>query len=182
MSIPDLEQLRFPVGRFSRPTDPSEDEIRSWIDTISAFSDKLKEITSGLSEEQLNWTYRPDGWMIRQVVHHCADSHMNSFIRYKLALTENQPTIRPYEEAMWAELDDTLRADIQYSLDLLDALHKRWTVLLNSLGASDWSRTFIHPEHGTKTSLAQNTALYAWHCNHHLAHIEQAIKYQGSFE
>ncbi|MFT4524048.1 MAG: hypothetical protein ACI85F_000189 [Bacteroidia bacterium] len=131
------------------------------------FPQRLRNFTKNLSVDQLNLTYRPDGWSIKQVVHHCADSHMNSIIRFKLTLTEDDPEIRPYYEGRWAELVDGKDDDISYSLQLINAVHNKWVNLLNSLSAEDMEREFIHPEHGQRFSIAENIGIYAWHCNHH---------------
>lgn len=177
----DIEKLKFPIGKFQFENDFDEHKIENWINTISEFPEKVKKTTYNLSTEQLNWKYRPNGWMIKQVVHHCADSHMNSFIRFKLALTENFPTIRPYYEDRWAELVDSLDNDLSDSITLLKGLHSKWVKLLSSLNNEDLIKEFVHPEHGTKISLAENIAFYAWHCEHHLAHIHQAIKSEGKY-
>jgi uncharacterized damage-inducible protein DinB len=123
----------------------------------------------GLSEQQLETPYRDGGWTVRQVVHHVADSHVNSYVRFKLAMTEEEPTIKPYMEDRWAELADS-KSPVEVSLSLLDSLHKRWNLLLRSFQSSDWQRTFRHPEMGLLT-LDQTLALYSWHGRHHVAHI-----------
>ncbi|MDB5272915.1 MAG: hypothetical protein JWO58_1282 [Chitinophagaceae bacterium] len=162
---------KFPIGEFHAPAILTSDLLNGYIHDISSFPLRLKEAVAGLSDQQLDTPYRPDGWTIRQVVHHCADSHMNSLIRFKLALTEDQPTIKPYYEERWAELADSKKLDISPSLLLLEGLHRRWTVLLNALTKEELSRTFVHPEHGKIFRLDENIGVYAWHCNHHLAHI-----------
>ena len=124
-----------------------------------------------LSDEQLNTPYRPEGWTIRQVVHHCADSHMNALIRFKLALTEDTPTVKPYLEDRWSELPDSKSTRIDSSIKILEGVHERLSLLLKSLTQSDLEREFIHPEHGRKILVKENIGLYAWHCDHHLAHI-----------
>lgn len=177
----DNDQLRFPVGKFVAPDTIRPSDIEFWISEITHFYDQLKTITKGLSVAQLNWQYRPQGWTIKQVVHHCADSHMNSFIRFKLALTEENPTIRPYYEDRWAELSDGLDNDIDDSLLLLAALHRKWSKLLKQLTPVQLEKTFVHPESGETFTLKENIGIYAWHCRHHLAHIKQAIAYQGTF-
>lgn len=178
----DLENLKFPIGKFNKPDPITTAHTEQWIDDIAAFPNKVKTLINGLSDDQLSWVYRPGGWNIRQVVHHCADSHMNSFIRFKLSLTEDQPTIKPYDEAAWATMPDTTVTDPLISLQLLEALHARWVVLLRHLEAHELERTFIHPEHGRQFTVAVNIGIYAWHCNHHRAHIEQALKYEGTFD
>lgn len=178
---PNLQTLRFPIGKFQRPKNPTEIQIRQWIGDIERFPELISEITKDLSNEQKNQRYRPGGWTIKQVVHHCADSHINSMIRYKLALTEDSPTIKGYYEDRWAELPDSLDDDLSDTISLITALHSRWTKLLKSLTTAQFKRDFIHPESGRKTTLEENTALYAWHCNHHLAHIRQALDANGKY-
>jgi len=166
-----VDNLKFPIGKHIAPPVLTPELLNSYIQDIESFPQRLKQEVQGLNDQQLDTLYRPDGWSIRQVVHHCADSHMNSLIRFKLALTEDQPTIKPYYEERWAELADSKTLDILPSLLLLEGLHQRWTVLLKSLTKEELSRTFIHPEHGKKFRLDENLGVYAWHCNHHLAHI-----------
>lgn len=177
----DLETLKFPIGHFAKPDLITENDIENWIETIEIFPSKLKNTVSNLSAEELNWKYRPEGWKIKQVVHHCADSHMNSLIRFKLALTEDNPIIKPYEEGKWAELIDGNCDDISASLLILEGIHARWTMLLKSFKASDLAKTFVHPESKKTYELKEIIGLYAWHCNHHFAHIEQALMYKGKF-
>lgn len=165
------DKWRYPIGTFAKPDIFSKEIMMHYIQTIADFPDKLKKEVLHLTEAQLNTPYRFEGWTIRQVVHHCADSHMNAFIRCKLALTENQPVIKPYQEDRWAELTDSKNMPIDPSLIFLDALHTRWVVLLQSLTEEDFERAFVHPEHGKTIQLKENTGMYAWHCNHHLAHI-----------
>ena len=166
-----LAQFKYPIGKFEKPEIITKDILLNWISDISTFPSRLIAEVNKLTDEQLDTQYRPDGWTIRQLVHHCADSHMNSLTRLKLALTENQPTIKPYFEERWAELIDTKNMPIQPSLKMIEGIHERWTVLLNNLSESDYSKIFIHPEHGKEFRIDENIGLYAWHCNHHLAHI-----------
>lgn len=168
---PDLERVRYPLGRFDPPAVPLSPETRErLIDEIAAAPSALREAVEGLSDAELDTPYRPGGWTVRQVVHHVPDSHMNSYVRFKLTLTEDHPTIRTYDETAWGELADARTADIGPSLALLDALHERWTGWLRTLGPDDWARVLEHPEMGTLT-LDQLLALYAWHGRHHVAHI-----------
>ncbi len=171
-----LENLKYPIGKFEIPASFNKESIEQWISTIREFPQKIQNEITSLSEAELEQQYRPEGWTIRQVVHHCADSHMNSFIRFKLALTEDVPTIKPYEENIWAELEDSKNLDVNISVNLLFALHQRWVVLLNSFVEKDWEKKFRHPETNQLIDLKTNLAIYAWHCNHHLAHIQQAKK------
>ncbi len=167
--------LKYPVGKFRRPEKLTEERRESGIRTIAETPARLSAAVGGLTAAQLDTPYRPGGWTVRQVVHHLPDSHMNSYIRFRLALTENEPTIKPYDEARWAELADAKSAPIEPSLALLDNLHERWVVLLRSLSPADWSRTFRHPEMGLMT-LEQNLALYDWHGRHHVAHITSSTR------
>jgi hypothetical protein len=176
-----LDSLRYPIGKFVKPATITSAQMEEWIEAIAQFPEALASEVAGLSEAELRWPYRLEGWTIQQVVHHCADSHMNCLMRFKLALTEDQPTIRPYEEALWAQLADTTESPIAWSLQLLDGLHKKWVFLLKKMTEEDFERTFIHPEHGKSFSLKEALGMYAWHSNHHLAHVRQAKKHQGKF-
>lgn len=163
--------LRYPVGRFEFGEETLSEERRDeLIKQIEATPARLREAVSGLTAEQLDTPYRPGGWTVRQVVHHLPDSHLNSYVRFKLALTEREPTIKPYDEAAWADLEDSVATPVEVSLGLLESLHSRWVVLLRSLAPEDLARTFRHPELGS-VSLGKNIALYAWHGRHHVAHI-----------
>ena len=174
-----LEQLRFPTGRFTPPADYSEATRLALIDEIAALPKQLRDATDELTDEQLDTRYRPEGWTLRQVVHHLADSHMNAYIRFKLAITEDNPTIRPYFEARWAELPDGKIDPIDLSLDILDAVHRRWVIVLHNMEAADFERTYVHPEYGKVIPMNENLAMYAWHCRHHLAHITECVKRNG---
>ena len=169
----NLEALKFPVGKFVKPESITKEIINSAITEIENFPNLVKEEIQNLNESDLQLKYRPDGWTISQVVHHCADSHINSYVRFKLALTENLPTIKPYEESFWAELPDSKLSPF-VSLKLLEALHERWVFILKSLSDEDLNKEFIHPEQSEKISLKENILIYSWHCQHHLAHIRQA--------
>jgi uncharacterized damage-inducible protein DinB len=164
-----MTDLQYPVGRFTLPESSTAEQRQQWILEIARTPQEFRAAVSGLSEEQLDTPYRPGGWTVRQVVHHVPDSHMNAFIRFKLALTEDQPTIKPYDEARWATLADAALA-IEPSLDLLEALHIRWVRLLQTMSELDYQRTFMHPESGA-WRLDQYLAQYAWHGRHHTAHI-----------
>lgn len=171
-----LEQLKYPIGKFEKPKIITKDILAKWISEISTFPTKLTDEVNHLTDRQLDTQYRPDGWTIRQVVHHCADSHMNSLTRLKLTLTEDQPTIKPYYEDRWAELIDAKNMPINPSLKMLEGIHERWTVLLNNMTEEQYERIFIHPEHGKTFRVDENIGVYAWHCNHHLAHITETKK------
>jgi uncharacterized damage-inducible protein DinB len=165
-----MEDLRFPVGRFERPSSLTSDQRRLAIDTIAAAPARLRDAVRGLDDRQFDTPYRPDGWTVRQVVHHVPDSHANAFIRFKLALTEDTPTIKPYDESAWATLADARTTPIETSLTLLDALHDRWVRILEAMSPDDFKRTLMHPENGMMT-LDQLLAMYEWHSKHHVAHI-----------
>jgi hypothetical protein len=170
--------LRYPVGKFHAPKNISEDDRAQWIDEIVRLPGQLAGAVSGLNERQLDTPYRPGGWSIRQVVHHLPDSHMNSYVRVRLALTEDCPTIKPYAEDRWAELADATRGPVDLSLSLLAALHARWVILFRSLGDPEFARTMHHPEHGA-VRLDRLLAMYAWHGRHHLAHITNLKRRSG---
>ena len=166
---------RYPIG----PFDPASISIprEERINDIRTFPVQVKDFLDNLPEDGLNYTYRPDGWTVRQVVHHCADSHMNALIRFKLALTEDRPQILPYKQPEWAQLPDTRLADISASVLLLRGLHDRWTVLLENMSDADYQRVFIHPEHPLRIfSLDLALAQYSWHSRHHLAHLKLALE------
>jgi len=167
----ELEDVRYPIGHYEKPAEFTSEILENYIAEIHTFPKRLAEAVQHLSEEQLDTPYRPDGWTIRQVVNHCSDSHMNAIIRHKLALTEENPVIRPYFEDRWAELPDSKMMPIAPALMLLEGLHARWVVLLKGLTKAELQRTFVHPEHNKAFTLAESIGLYAWHCNHHLAHI-----------
>jgi len=169
----NLEQLKYPIGKFQKPITITEKTLAQWIADIAEFPAKLKNEVSKLTDGELDSPYRPEGWTIRQVVYHCADSHMNSLIRFKLALTEEVPTIKPYKEDQWAQLSDA-QMPVAPSLQLLEALHSRWVNLLSSLTEQELSRCYYHPEQQKEIDLKTTIGLYAWHCNHHLAHVRQA--------
>lgn len=173
-----MPDLNYPIGKFERPAAATEADRTRWISQIEALPGELREALAGLTEAQLEIPYRPGGWTSRQVVHHVADSHMNSFLRFRLALTEDEPTIKPYDQGAWGELVDTRKAPVEWSLAILEAVHKRWVMLLNSMGEREFERTFRHPELGVLT-LNVNLALYAWHGRHHTAHVLGVKKQQG---
>ena len=170
--------LQYPVGRFDWRTKPGDAERRKAIDEIAVLPAAMRKAVHGLTEEQLNTPYRPGGWTVRQVAHHVPDSHLNAYVRFKLALTEDRPTIKPYDEKRWAELPDTVHTPIAISLALLEALHERWVVLLRSLEPKDFSRTIVHPASG-EMDLDKLVSHYAWHGRHHVAHITSLRQRMG---
>lgn len=178
MTASATTDLRYPVGRFQRPESLDEAERRRAIDAVAAAPTQLRAAVAGLTDVQLDTPYRPDGWTVRQVVHHVPDSHMNAYVRFKLALTEDEPTIKPYDEARWAELADTRETPVESSLALLDRLHDRWVRLLRSMSADDFARRLRHPEMGVQR-LDQVLALYDWHGRHHVGHVTSLRERMG---
>jgi len=169
---------RFPMGRFEKPASLAASEREPLIEIIEACPAQLRNAVAGLTPAQLGTPYREGGWTVRQVIHHVPDSHMNAYVRFKLALTENEPTIKPYDEAAWARLHDTAETPPEVSLALLENLHKRWVVLMRGISEAGWKRQFVHPELG-KTVLETYLALYAWHGRHHVAHVTELRKRMG---
>jgi hypothetical protein len=167
METPDL---RYPVGKFKFPDPVSAADRTKFIEEIAETPARLRAAVAGLSDSQLDTPYRPEGWTVRQVVHHVPDSHFTSYSRFKLALTEDEPTVRPFAEDRWAELPDGKSGPVEVSLRMLECLHSRWIALLRSIAEPDWKRTFIHTDLG-RVRLDQNAALYAGHGRHHVAHI-----------
>jgi uncharacterized damage-inducible protein DinB len=164
-----MNDPRYPIGKW--PKEPfTLEHKKQWIDDVAAAPSRLRAAVEGLSAQQLDTPYRDGGWTVRQVVHHVPESHMNAYIRFKLARTEDVPTIKPYAEDLWAKLEDVPKTPIEVSLALLDNLHERWVILLKSLSDQDFARKFRHPEIGELT-LGLNLGLYAWHGKHHVAHI-----------
>ncbi len=170
--------LRYPIGEFKFDGPLSDAQRAGCLDAIEQTPSRMRAAVAGLNEDQLNTPYRPEGWTVRQVVHHVPESHLHSYTRFKLALTEDQPTIKPYFEDRWAELGDAREAPIELSLDLLEALHRRWIWFLRSLKPEDFERSFVHPELGVVT-LEKNIALYAWHGQHHVAQITALREREG---
>lgn len=166
---PELEKLRYPVGRFVREPDATHEQRLEWIGVLEALPARMRQAVAALDDAALDAPYRPGGWTRRQVVHHVPDSHLNAYVRTRLALTEDAPTIRPYDEKKWAELADT-RMEPDVSLDLLEALHARWVRVLRSMSEDDFARTWIHPASG-EWDLDGLLQLYAWHSRHHLGHL-----------
>jgi hypothetical protein len=171
MTPNELEKLKYPIGKFEKPETITSEILKDCIAEIAAFPKRLSAAVANLSEDQLETSYRPDGWTIRQVVHHCADSHMNCIIRLKWALTEANPTIKFYHEDRWAEGGDNRNMPIAPTLQFLEGLHYRLDYLMNGLSEAQLGRTYVHPEHGKVFEIREVICLYAWHCNHHLAHI-----------
>jgi len=171
--------LRYPIGTFSFEGEATDAQRRRWIEEIDKAPAALRAGVAGLTPDQMDTPYRPNGWTVRQVVHHLPDSHLNAYVRFKLALTEDEPTIKPYDEARWAELADTRTVSPDVSLTLLESLHERWVALLQSMTPKEFRRTFHHPEQGRSLTLEEVLAMYAWHGRHHVAHITSLRTREG---
>jgi hypothetical protein len=168
---------RYPIGAYPKPASIDRNQISGSIASLAALPENLRSAVCGLSDAQLDTPYREGGWTVRQLVHHIADSHMNAYIRTRMALTEDWPTIKPYDEKLWAELGDS-RLPVEVSLEILEPLHRRWVALFQPLNGADWERGYQHPERGRMTVL-ETLALYEWHSRHHVAHITELRKSKG---
>jgi hypothetical protein len=166
---------QYPIGKFHTPESISPQDRLRYIETIASAPARFREVVSGLSAKQLDTPYREGGWTVRQVVHHVPESHMNAYIRFKLALTETEPAVKPYDEAAWARLNDVPVTPVETSLALLESLHQRWVILMRGMSEEDWKKRFIHPDFGRAQALEQTLALYAWHCDHHLGHAKSVV-------
>ena len=166
-----MNPLQYPIGKFEMPEFMSLDLLKSWVVTIEVFPDMIKKATNHLAEDQIDTPYREDGWTIRQVVHHVADSHMNAYIRFKLAITEDKPVIKPYKQGLWALYPDANEMEIDASVMIIEGVHDRWVALMKTLDRKDWKRVYVHPEYNREIALDEAAGQYAWHCKHHLAHI-----------
>ncbi|MDB4926102.1 YfiT family bacillithiol transferase [Mucilaginibacter sp.] len=175
MSTTPNEQLKYPIGKFVPPASYTNEDIRGWINDIKELPGKLRQVIITLNETQLDTPYRPGGWTLKQVVHHMADSHMNSLIRFKWALTEDKPVIKAYEQTDWAMLAD-YRLPVEPSLKMLEGIHQHLVALFESFSEEQWDKYFVHPETGANVTLKRNLGIYAWHGKHHLAHITETIK------
>jgi len=174
-----MSDLRYPIGKFSWEGEATEAQRRQWIEEIAQGPAALRAAVAGLTPAQIETPYRPGGWTVRQVVHHVPDSHLHAYARFKLALTEDEPTVKPFDEVRWAELSDTKTVSLEVSLSLLESLHERWVGLLRSLTAAEYRRTFQHPEYGRALALDETLAMYAWHGRHHVAHITALRQREG---
>ena len=183
MQTQDLYHLMYPVGKFVSPEFVSENEIAQWTQTLEETPEIVREIIESLSPHDLLLQYRPHGWNIAQVVHHMCDSHTNALLRFKLALTEDTPTIKPYKESLWAQLSDYDANYIHYTLVMLEAVHAKLVILLKSMDIHDFhNKSYFHPESHKNFTLGEALGLYDWHCRHHLQHIKQAIAFNGNFD
>jgi hypothetical protein len=178
--MPDVAaDPRYPIGRFRAPEVHDAEARRGWITDIAGTPRRLREAVAGWSPEQVDTPYRGGGWTVRQLVHHVADSHMNAYVRFKLAMTEEQPAIKPYREDLWAELADSFSTPVETSLQLTEALHARWVALMESMAESDFDRSLLHPEWSEPPRLYQLAAMYAWHGRHHVAHVTSLANRMG---
>jgi uncharacterized damage-inducible protein DinB len=175
----NIEHLQFPIGRYPKPDRFELNDIKQWITVLKLLPSWMDAGIENLDEQQLQIPYREGGWNIQQVIHHVADSHMNAYIRLKLALTEENPTIKPYDEKAWAELEDTKKVPVNISVTLLHSLHRRMVALLENMKEEDWLRTYYHPGFQRKITVWETVALYAWHSRHHTAHIMELRKRLG---
>ena len=171
-----MEHLKYPIGKFDPEKVILDSEIPHLVHQLKELPQQLKKVTKNLSSEQLETPYRPGGWKVKQLVHHLADSHLNAYIRFNLALTEDSPTIKPYKENLWAEMTYKNKQSIEDSLLLLELIHRNWVHLLEAMKTDEFERTYIHPEYGRVYSLRQALGNYAWHGEHHLAHITKLIE------
>jgi hypothetical protein len=176
MTEQELEKAKHPIGLFVKPDNITQDIIKNYISSISALPAKLRKETEHLSEARLDTSYREGGWTIRQLVHHLADEHINGFIRFKLALTEENPTVKPFDEIGWAKLIDSKKMPVEPGLQIISGLHTRWTVLLYSMSGEEFKKTYYHPEQGEQLILDEVLGEYAWHSDHHLAQIIELKK------
>lgn len=175
----DLEKLKYPIGTFDCPSNITSEKLEAWISILEHFPSRFENLVNKLSNNQLNTPYRPEGWTVRQTIHHVYDSHHNAYTRFKWALTEATPIIKAYDEKAWAETADVKNAPIDLSLVAINALHAKWTYLLKGLSMDNFQREIIHPERNRTMSLAYMTGMYAWHSNHHYSHIENLLKREG---
>ncbi|WP_405381211.1 YfiT family bacillithiol transferase [Maribacter sp. LLG6340-A2] len=172
----ELEKLKYPIGHFECPDEISKADINRWITVLDTLPKRLNDLVGGLNEKQLDTPYRNGGWTVRQVIHHLADSHHHSYTRFKWALTENRPLIKVYEEKDWSNLIDAKSAPISLSLNYLTAIHAKLVYLLKHISASDYQKSYIHPDGNMNVSVAENLGKYAWHSNHHYAHIKNLME------
>ncbi|MCR9264629.1 MAG: putative metal-dependent hydrolase [Flavobacteriaceae bacterium] len=179
MEKEQLEQLRYPIGHYQIPDPITQQHLDEWISVLENLPQRLADMVLPLSEDQLEAPYRPEGWTVRQLVHHIADSHHHSYIRFKWALTEDNPLIKPYDEKAWAALFDSKSAPIQMSLDHLRVVHAKLVYLLKGLSEEDLQRKFTHPDGNEETTLKENIGRYAWHGSHHFAHIKKLLERKG---
>lgn len=174
-----LDRLQYPIGKFVAPEIITEEKLHEWITILEMFPSQLRDMVSEMSDTQLDKPYRPDGWTVRQVVHHVADSHHHSYIRFKWALTEDTPTIKPYVQNKWADLPDLAGMPVEWSLRHIEAVHYKLVRLLRAMSNQDFDKTFIHPDGDVVFTLRKNVGQYAWHSMHHYMHIANLVKREG---
>ena len=177
--LEEIEQLKYPIGKFDIPQHITSEEIKKWITDISELPEKLNKAVRSLSKEQLDTPYRPEGWTLKQLVHHIADSHMSALLRFKWSLTEDEPTIKAYDEKAFADLYDSKFTPVEISLNFISALHAKWLILLENMSATDFERSFVHPQTGSRFKLKEILGHYSWHGKHHYAHLENLLKRKG---
>ena len=183
MATKEMYDLMYPIGKYEVPSFIGSSHIDKWTQTIEETPLIVRSLIESLNTKQLHWQYRSHGWQIHQVVHHMSDSHTNALIRFKLSLTEDVPTIKPYKEGQWAELADCKAELVHHSLLLLEAIHSKWTIILKSMNVNDFhNKSYFHPESHKNFTLGEALGMYDWHCNHHIAHIRQALEFEGRFE
>ncbi|HKJ47835.1 MAG TPA: putative metal-dependent hydrolase [Christiangramia sp.] len=175
----DLELLKYPIGKEEIPEKISSDHLQKWITDISELPHMLKQAVQPLSKKQFNTPYRPEGWTLKQLIHHIADSHMSALLRFKWALTEDEPTIKAYDEKSFAQLYDSKLAPVEISLDFISALHGKWVILLENMSQADFEKTYVHPETGKRFTLKEALGHYSWHGKHHYAHLHNLLKRKG---
>ena len=171
-----LARLQYPIGKFKAPDTITEQKLEEWITILEMFPSQLRDMVSEMNDSQLDTPYRPDSWTVRQLVHHIADSHQHCYIRFKWALTEDNPTIKPYEQDEWAKQPDLEGMPVEWSLRLIEAVHYKLVRLIRSMTSEDFKRTFVHPDDNSVVALKENVGVYAWHSMHHFMHIANLVK------
>lgn len=174
-----LEVLKYPIGKIEVPQNIASDDIKKWITDISELPGKLNKAVRPLSKKQLDTPYRPEGWTLKQLIHHIADSHMSGLLRFKWALTEDEPTIKAFDEKAFADLYDSKLAPVEISLDFISALHGKWVILMENMSNADFEKTFVHPGSGHRFTLKESLANYSWHSRHHYAHLHNLLQRKG---
>lgn len=174
-----MDDLRFPIGKYTPPESITAEDVAGWIEDIRVLPSAIRSAVQGMSEEQLHTPYRPGGWTVKQLVHHVSESHLNSIIRFKWGLTEDEPLIKAYNQASWADTPDVAETPLELTLDFIDVLHAKWVLLLTSIKGEQWKKGILHPESGTRMPLDWLAGMYAWHGKHHTAHVTRLIEREG---
>ena len=177
----DIPKLTYPIGKRVTISNPDQALIDEWITDIETFPQRLEKLLQNATTAQLSYRYRPGGWTVKQVVHHCADSHLNGLAKFKLALTEDSPTIKPYIQEGWANTTEAISDDLTYSIQLLKGLHAKWIVLLRSLSSDEMQRGYIYPEHDRLFTIEESIQIYSWHCRHHYEHVKTGLESWGQY-